>query len=69
MLASRILALENLIRYRKSYWPSLIRDINRTRNEQPYIYWGTILATIFGICSVIQTVASVWSLVLAIQAV
>jgi len=69
VLASRILALENLIRYRVSYWPSLIRDINRTKKEQPYIYWGTILATFFGICAVIQTIASVWSLVVAIQAV
>jgi len=68
VLASRVLALEKLIQHRVSYWPSLMRDINQTKKEQPYIYWGTILATFFGICAVIQTVVSVWSLVLAIQA-
>jgi len=68
VLASRVLALEKLVRHRVSYWPSLMRDINQTKKEQPYIYWGTILATFFGFCAVIQTVISVRSFVLAIQA-
>jgi len=38
VLASRVLALEKLIRHRVMYWPSLMRDINRTKKEQPYIY-------------------------------
>jgi hypothetical protein len=68
VLASRAHALDELIKKRRRWWVALIRDIRRNSREQPFIFWGAILAVIFGICTLIQTVASVWSLVLAIQA-
>ena len=45
----------------------LVRDIRKKSREQPFIFWGGILATFFGICSILQTVTSIWSLVLAIK--
>ncbi|KAJ7105344.1 hypothetical protein C8R44DRAFT_987738 [Mycena epipterygia] len=68
VLASRVLALNSLIRYRRSWVVSLIRDMKNNQREQPFLFWGSIVAFLFGICTVIQTVASVWSLQLALVA-
>lgn len=68
LFASRVYTLEKLIKHRRSWWPSLKRDLQRNRAEQPFLFWGSIFAIIFGICSIIQTVMSIWSVVLAIQA-
>ncbi|TDL26687.1 hypothetical protein BD410DRAFT_895311 [Rickenella mellea] len=67
LLAHRALELENLVRSRRAFWPTLRRDLRRQRKEQPFAFWGSILALFFGICTVIQTVASVWALVAAVQ--
>ncbi|TDL26688.1 hypothetical protein BD410DRAFT_825792 [Rickenella mellea] len=62
LLAHRAIELENLVRSRRAFWPTLRRDLRRQRKEQPFAFWGAILALFFGICTVIQTVASVWAL-------
>lgn len=31
------------------------------------MFWGTVLAVFFGICTVIQTMTSVWSLVVSVS--
>ncbi|TDL26701.1 hypothetical protein BD410DRAFT_825801 [Rickenella mellea] len=66
-LAQRAIDLENLIHSRRAFWPALRRDLGRQRKEQPFAFWGAILALFFGICTVIQTVASVWALVATVQ--
>ncbi|TDL26698.1 hypothetical protein BD410DRAFT_783812 [Rickenella mellea] len=66
-LAHRTIELENLVRSRRAFWPTLRRDLRRQRKEQPFTFWGAILALFFGICTVIQTVASVWALVTTVQ--
>ncbi|TDL26696.1 hypothetical protein BD410DRAFT_531558 [Rickenella mellea] len=63
LLAHRAIELENLVRSRRAFWPTLRRDLRRQRKEQPFAFWGAILALFFGICTVIQTVTSVWTLV------
>jgi len=68
VLASRVYTLEKLIKHRRSWWPSLKRDLQRSRTEQPFVFWGSIFAIFFGVSSVIQTAMSIWSVVLAIQA-
>ncbi|TDL17731.1 hypothetical protein BD410DRAFT_831326 [Rickenella mellea] len=62
LLAGRALYLENLIRRRNSFWTTLRRDLQKQRKEQPFAFWGSALALFFGICTVIQTVTSVWAL-------
>ncbi|TDL26699.1 hypothetical protein BD410DRAFT_783813 [Rickenella mellea] len=66
-LAQRAMDLEKLIQSRQAFWPTLRRDLRRQRKEQPFTFWGTIFALFFGICTVIQTVASVWALVPTVQ--
>jgi len=68
VLASRAYALDQLIKKRRHWWAALIRDIRKIYREQPFVFWGAIFGVVFGICTIIQTVTSVWSLVLAIQA-
>ncbi|KAH8916984.1 hypothetical protein BT69DRAFT_1302219 [Atractiella rhizophila] len=68
ILASRIDKLERLLRYRNSFHQRLKRDISRNMREQPFLFWGSLFAVIVGICTLIQTVTSVWGLCLAIQA-
>lgn len=41
----------------------LRRDIHKRKKEEPWIFWGAVFALFFGICTVIQTVASVWAVV------
>ncbi|TDL26690.1 hypothetical protein BD410DRAFT_531371 [Rickenella mellea] len=67
LLAHRAIELEKLVHSRRAFWPTLRRDLRRQRKEQPLAFWGSILALFFGICTVIQTVASVWALVAAVQ--
>ncbi|KAH7905186.1 hypothetical protein BJ138DRAFT_1165260 [Hygrophoropsis aurantiaca] len=68
VLASRIRLLNKEINYRRSRFPSLMRDIKKQIEMQPFLFYGAILAIFFGVCTLIQTVVSVWSLVLAIWA-
>ncbi|TDL17730.1 hypothetical protein BD410DRAFT_794030 [Rickenella mellea] len=68
LFAGRALYLENLIRRRQSFWTTLRRDLRKQRKEQPFAFWGSILALFFGICTVIQTVTSVWALVATLHA-
>ncbi|KAJ6491052.1 hypothetical protein C8R45DRAFT_1073693 [Mycena sanguinolenta] len=68
VLASRVLALDKLVHHRRSWMVSLIRDIKTNQQEQPFLFWGSVVALLFGICTVIQTVTSVWSLQLALTA-
>ncbi|KAJ7791160.1 hypothetical protein B0H14DRAFT_2936833 [Mycena olivaceomarginata] len=68
VLASRVLALNSLVRHRQSWMVSLIRDMKASKREQPFLFWGSVVAFLFGICTVIQTVVSVWSLQLALVA-
>ena len=67
VLAYRTRALQKLVDYRRSWWPSLIRDVKKQLNSQPLFFYGAILAVFFGVCTVIQTVTSVWTLSLALQ--
>ncbi|KAJ7848082.1 hypothetical protein B0H13DRAFT_2404725 [Mycena leptocephala] len=68
VLASRVLALNNLIKHRHSWMVSLIRDLKTNKREQPFLFWGSVGAFFFGICTIIQTVTAVWSLQLALSA-
>ena len=62
VLARRAHAVQRLVDYRRSWWPSLVRDVKKQIKAQPLVFYGAVLAVFFGICTVIQTVASVWSL-------
>jgi hypothetical protein len=68
VLADRTRALQRLVDDRRSWWRSLIRDLKKQFNAQPLFFYGALLAIFFGVCTVIQTVASVWSLALALKA-
>ncbi|TDL17729.1 hypothetical protein BD410DRAFT_843393 [Rickenella mellea] len=68
LLAERAAAIEDLIKSRRSFRRSFRRDLRRQMKDQPFIFWGTVLAIFFGICTIIQTVASIWALVIAIEA-
>ncbi|KAJ7729437.1 hypothetical protein B0H16DRAFT_1586740 [Mycena metata] len=68
VLGSRVLALDSLIRRRHSWMVSLMRDMKINKREQPFLFWGSIVAFLFGICTVIQTVTAVWALQLALVA-
>jgi len=67
VLAGKVEALQNAVKYRSSFWPTLRRDISRNHREQPFYFYGAIFALFFGVCTLIQTVASVWSLKLALH--
>jgi len=68
VLAYRTHALQKLVAKRRSWWRSLVRDLRKQFNAQPLFFYGALLAVFFGVCTVIQTIASVWSLVLALKA-
>ena len=67
VLAGKVEALKNTVDRRSSFWPILRRDISRNYREQPFYFWGAIFALFFGVCTLIQTVASVWALALALH--
>jgi hypothetical protein len=68
VLAYREVKLRNLVAHRRSWWPSLRRDICRSRRHQPWLFWGTVFAISFGSTAIIQTLASVVSCYYAILA-
>lgn len=68
VLKSRVHALNTTITYRRKWLPSLIRDIHTSKREAPFVFWGSVLAIIFGVCSMLQTVMAAWSIVLAYRA-
>ncbi|EDR00278.1 uncharacterized protein LACBIDRAFT_295809 [Laccaria bicolor S238N-H82] len=67
VLASRTLALVSLVEKRRSWWSTLIRDVKLQTSTQPILFYGSILAVISVISSVVQAVATVWGLVVAIK--
>jgi hypothetical protein len=68
VLICRAYDLQGLVNYQRSWWPSLIRDMKKQFQVQPLFFYGAILAVFFGVCTMIQTVTSVWSLVLTLRA-
>ena len=67
ILASKAERLQKIVQHRSSFWPTLCRDILRNNREQPFFFWGAILALFFGVCATIQTIASVWALKIALH--
>ncbi|KAI0638723.1 hypothetical protein C8Q77DRAFT_1045217 [Trametes polyzona] len=67
LLAGRVWAIEQELRRRRRWHSRLWRDIRKRKKEEPWMFWGTVLAVFFGICTVIQTVTSVWSLMVSLQ--
>jgi len=63
LLASRVYAIERLIKTRRRWWNVLWRDIRKQSKGQPVIFYGAIFAVFFGICTIIQTVISIIALV------
>ena len=57
-----MLALENALRTRRLWYVRLQRDIRKRKKEEPWLFWGAVFALLFGICTVVQTVASVLAL-------
>ncbi|TFK35655.1 hypothetical protein BDQ12DRAFT_668296 [Crucibulum laeve] len=68
VLMSRVYRLEQAILRRRSWLPSLLRDVRKSKREQPLVFWGWILALFFGTFSILQTIASYWSIILAYRA-
>ncbi|KAI0064684.1 hypothetical protein BV25DRAFT_279706 [Artomyces pyxidatus] len=66
--ADREAVLRKLIAQRRRWWNVLMRDVRDQREDQPFMFYGAILAVFFGVCTVIQTVTAVWGLVLAAKA-
>ncbi|RPD71096.1 hypothetical protein L226DRAFT_469189 [Lentinus tigrinus ALCF2SS1-7] len=64
LLATRVNALQNELHRRRHWYNRLRRDIHRQKKEQPWMFWGAVLAAFFGFCTVVQTIVSVWALVL-----
>lgn len=67
LLASRMLAVSRLIEKRRSWWPTLIRDVKLQTSTQPILFYGSILALISVFSNVVQAMATVWGLVIAIK--
>ncbi|KAI9062303.1 hypothetical protein FKP32DRAFT_855610 [Trametes sanguinea] len=67
LLASRVLAIEEALRRRRHWYNRLRRDIHKRKKAEPWMFWGAVLAVFFGVCTVIQTVTSVWSLVVSLS--
>ncbi|KAI0364776.1 hypothetical protein BV20DRAFT_1039225 [Pilatotrama ljubarskyi] len=67
LLASRVLIIENELRRRRRWYNRLRRDIQKRKKTEPWMFWGTVLAVFFGICTVIQTITSVWSLIVSLK--
>ncbi|KIJ93169.1 hypothetical protein K443DRAFT_408357 [Laccaria amethystina LaAM-08-1] len=64
VLMHRVYSLEKLIQHRRSWLPSLIRDVRKSKRQQPFVFWGSVLAILYGSSSILQTLASVWSIIL-----
>jgi hypothetical protein len=67
ILGSRFRTLHRLVTSRRRWWNRLMRDILRQSRKQPFVFYGALLAIFFGLLSCIQTVTSVWGLVIAIK--
>jgi hypothetical protein len=64
VLMQRVYSLEKLIQHRRSWLPSLIRDVRKSKRQQPFVFWGSVLAILYGSSSILQTLASFWSIIL-----
>ncbi|TDL23555.1 hypothetical protein BD410DRAFT_897593 [Rickenella mellea] len=67
ILASRVYAIQKRLKKQRRFWPTLKRDVREQRKKQPIFFYGTLLTLFFGVCTIIQTVASVWSLQAALN--
>ncbi|KAI0668778.1 hypothetical protein C8Q78DRAFT_247307 [Trametes maxima] len=67
LFASRVLVIEEALRRRRHWYSRLRRDIHKRKKAEPWMFWGAVLAVFFGICTVIQTVTSVWSLAVSLS--
>lgn len=67
LLAGRVHIIETELCRRRHWYRRLRRDIHKRKKEEPWMFWGTVLAVFFGICTVIQTITSVWSLVVSVS--
>ncbi|KAI0641251.1 hypothetical protein C8Q79DRAFT_1003946 [Trametes meyenii] len=67
LLASRVLIIEEALRRRRRWYSRLRRDIHKRKKTEPWMFWGAVLAVFFGVCTVIQTVTSVWSLAVSLS--
>jgi hypothetical protein len=68
VLSGRIEALEALIRQEKVWWRVLRRAIIRHAREHPLEFWASIVAALFSITIIIQTVTSIISCVYTVGA-
>lgn len=64
LLSQRVIALQREIDSRNRWWNSFTRDLNKQSDVQRLMFYGAVLAVPFGILTVIQTICSVWSVVL-----
>jgi len=62
LLARRERDLIKEIESRKKWWRMLSRDIQHQFNTQPFLFYGSLLALLFGVCQIIQTVESLQAL-------
>lgn len=67
VLAGRLDSLEDLIAREGVWWRSLRRDTKKRIQERPFEFWGSILAALFSITVIIQTVTSVISCIYTIR--
>ncbi|OJT15639.1 hypothetical protein TRAPUB_5967 [Trametes pubescens] len=67
LLAGRVHIIETELRRRRHWYRRLLRDIHKRKKGEPWMFWGAVLAVFFGICTVIQTITSVWSLVVSVS--
>jgi len=68
VLSERTHKLRAEIDRRRAWLPSLMRDIKKQVKTQPFLFYGGLLAVFFGILQTIQTITSIWSIVLALRA-
>jgi len=47
VLAYRTHVLQKLVANRRSWWPSLVRDLRKQFNAQPLFFYGALLAVFF----------------------
>jgi hypothetical protein len=59
--------LEKALKNQGSWWPTLMRDIKTQSETQPIVFYGSILAVISIVCSVLQTIATFWGLALVLK--
>ncbi|KAI0353261.1 hypothetical protein OH77DRAFT_644123 [Trametes cingulata] len=55
------------LRRRRHWYNRLRRDIEKRKKSEPWMFWGAVLAVFFGVCTVIQTITSVWSLAVSLH--